>query len=58
MQHPSLIFEIRKEVNNFLKGYIQSPLVLNQIDEYIVPPALGNLSGALGAISLAIDLIK
>ena len=57
MQHPGLIFQIRKEVTSFLKGYIQSPLVLDQIDNYIVLPALGNLSGVLGAISLTIDLI-
>ena len=58
MQQPQLIFKIRKEVVNLLKGYIQSSLVLNEIDQFIVLPGLGNRSGALGAISLAIDLIK
>jgi fructokinase len=36
-----------------LNGYIVSDMILKRIDEYIVPPALGNRSGRLGAIALA-----
>ncbi len=44
---------IHREVKSLLSGYIQSPTVLEGMDSYIVPPALGGRSGALGAIALA-----
>lgn len=44
---------IHREVKSLLNGYIQSPTVLEGMDNYIVPPALGGRSGALGAIALA-----
>jgi hypothetical protein len=31
-------------------------MLAERIDEYILPPALGNRSGALGAIAMAIEL--
>lgn len=56
-QHPGLHDAVRRKVRNHLNGYIQSPMVLDQINDYIVAPTLGNRSGALGAIALAIDLV-
>lgn len=44
---------IRREVQTLLNGYIVSSAILEQIDDYIVPPALGNRAGMLGAIALA-----
>ena len=44
---------IREEVRRLLNGYIQLPMVLEKIDEYTVPPALGDRAGVLGAIALA-----
>jgi fructokinase len=44
---------IRREVQRLLNGYIQSPLILERIEEFIVPPGLGDRSGVLGAIALA-----
>jgi fructokinase len=44
---------IRREVQAILNGYIVSDMILKRIDDYIVPPALGNRSGRLGAIALA-----
>ena len=44
---------IHREVKSLLNGYIQSPTVLEGMDSFIVPPALGGRSGALGAIALA-----
>ena len=49
---------IRKEVQALLNGYIQSPALLDQIQDYIVPPALGNRAGVLGAIALAQDAAR
>ena len=44
---------IRRKVLETLNGYVESESLLKKIDEYIVPPALGNQSGSLGAIALA-----
>lgn len=44
---------IRKKVKELLNNYVQSSAVAANIDEYIVPPALGTRSGMLGAIALA-----
>lgn len=44
---------VRAEVQRQLNGYVQSPALADQIDAYIVPPALGNRAGVLGAIALA-----
>ena len=48
---------IRKNVQTILNGYVQSPSITKDIDEYIVPPGLGGRSGILGAIALAKDAI-
>jgi len=57
-QHAGLHAAVRYKVQRGLNGYIQSPMVLEVIDEYIVPPSLGNRSGVLGAIAMAIALVK
>jgi fructokinase len=53
MQHPELFSMIRRRVLDLLNGYVQAPSILEHIDQYIVPPGLGNRSGSLGAIALA-----
>lgn len=56
-QHPGFHKSVRKKVRNFINGYINSPMVLDRIDEYIVPPSLGNRSGVLGAIAMGMELV-
>ena len=46
---------IRRQVQGLLAGYLQSALILEHIDELIVAPALGDRSGVLGAIALAMQ---
>jgi len=53
MQQPNLITLVRRKVLILLKNYINSPEILEHIDDVIVPPFLGNHSGVLGAIALA-----
>ena len=53
MEQRQLFPLIQRRVQELLNGYLQSPLILEQIADYIVPPALGNRSGVLGAIALA-----
>ena len=48
---------VRGRVQKILNGYVQSPAILDSIEQYIVPPALGNRAGALGAIALAMDAV-
>lgn len=57
MQQPKLLPVVRKEVLEILHGYIQHPEILDHIDQYIVPPSLGNDAGVLGAIALGEQLI-
>ncbi len=54
-QHPGLHEAVRIQVRQKLNGYVQSALIQNAINEYILAPALGNRSGVLGAIALAIS---
>ncbi|MDZ4159914.1 MAG: ROK family protein [Anaerolineaceae bacterium] len=44
---------IRERTLRHLNGYVQSPVLLQQIDSYIVPPALGSRAGVLGALAMA-----
>jgi fructokinase len=57
MDRPSLLPLLRKKVQQSLNGYVQSPQIVDEIDRYIVAPALGNRAGVLGAIALAQDLL-
>jgi fructokinase len=56
-QHMGLHRDVRCKVKQFMNGYVQSSLALDRIDEYILPPALGNRSGGLGAIAMARALV-
>jgi len=53
MQQAGLYTLVQHEVQQIINGYIQSDCINQHIDQYIVPPALGNRSGVLGAIALA-----
>jgi fructokinase len=55
-QYPDLHEIVRRKVQQRLNGYIHSPMVLESIHDYIVRPTLGNRSGVLGAIAIAINL--
>jgi fructokinase len=54
MQQAGLHARVRQEVQSILNGYVQSARITQDIDQLIVPPALGNRSGVLGAIALAV----
>ncbi len=53
MQQAQLFPLIRRKVQTLLNGYVNDPALLDQIEDYIVPPALGNRAGVLGALALA-----
>jgi fructokinase len=52
-QQPQIMPLIRQKTQASLNGYVQSPAILENIDTYIFPPALGGQAGVLGAIALA-----
>jgi fructokinase len=56
MQQEQLFPMIRKETVRLLNGYVQSRMILEKMDEYIVPPGLGNRAGMLGCIALAMQI--
>lgn len=53
MSQPQMFPLVREMTRARLNGYVQDAAITERIDEYIVPPALGNRAGALGAIALA-----
>jgi fructokinase len=53
MQHEPLYPMVRTKTVELLNGFIKHPAILENIDEYIVPPALEGNAGALGALILA-----
>jgi fructokinase len=55
MQREFLFPKVRQRVRELLNGYVASKSLLEHIDSYIVPPGLGNRSGSLGAIALAMQ---
>ena len=55
MQREFLFPKIRRKVRALLNSYVSSKSVLENIDNYIVPPGLGNQSGSLGAMALAMS---
>jgi len=55
MQQARLFSLLRREVQTLLGGYLQSLATQKEIDDYIVPPALGKRAGVLGALALAME---
>jgi fructokinase len=52
-KQPALLPLVRDEVRALLAGYIAADELDGGLDEFIVPPALGDRAGVLGAIELA-----
>ena len=54
VMHQAQLFPlIRHRVQDLLNNYLKSPSILDHIDDYIVPPNLGDQAGVWGAIALA-----
>jgi fructokinase len=53
MSNARLLPMVRRNVQELLNEYVQSPAVLDEIERYIVAPGLGDRSGVLGALALA-----
>jgi fructokinase len=55
-QQPGLCAAVRTKVQQCMNGYYRSRMILETIDQYIVPPSLSQRSGVLGAIALAMSI--
>lgn len=55
MHQPQVFAALRPAVQRFLNNYLQMPQITARIDEYIVPPGLGDRAGVLGSIALALE---
>jgi fructokinase len=53
MRSKTLLEKIRTKVQESLNGYVTHERITGRIEQYIVPPMLGERSGVLGAIALA-----
>jgi fructokinase len=53
LKQPTLLPRIRTHVQRLAAGYFDAPEFGDQIDRYIVVPALGDMAGVLGALELA-----
>lgn len=57
VMHQAHLFPmIRAQLRARLNGYVQAPALLAGIDAYVVPPALGDRAGVLGALALAEEM--
>lgn len=53
MERAGLLDAVRGRLRALTGGYLDTPLLGEDIDAYLVPPALGDHAGVLGAIALA-----
>jgi fructokinase len=53
MRQAGLFGLVRRKSLELLNSYIQVSAITEHIEEYVVPPRLGDNAGVLGAIALA-----
>jgi fructokinase len=53
MERAGLLPAVRRRLRTLVGGYLETPLLGDQIDQYVVAPELGDRAGVLGAIALA-----
>lgn len=58
MHQMHLFPKIRRRTVELLNGYVAHKAILEDIDNYIVPPALGDNAGAAGSLLLALEALN
>ena len=56
MSKPFLFPLIRRNLLELLNNYVRTPEILDHVESFVVPPALGTRAGALGGLALAADV--
>lgn len=55
VMHQEQLFPlVREEVKRNLNGYVQHSMILEHIDQYIIPPGLGDNAGLSGAVAIGL----
>jgi fructokinase len=57
MHGPGMLLAVRRGVQQHLNGYLNVPCLLNDIDQYLVAPGLGDQAGVLGALALGQQVV-
>jgi fructokinase len=55
MEQRQLFPKVRQETLRLLNGYVSAPAILQDIENFIVPPGLGSKAGISGAFALAMQ---
>ena len=58
MQRENILPMVRKETVRLLGGYVQSPMITEKIDEYIVAPELFPVSGLVGSFLIGLRALR
>lgn len=58
MHQTHLFPRIRRRTLEMLNNYVAHPAILKDMDNYIVPPVLGDNAGAAGSLLLALEALK
>lgn len=58
MHQMHLFDRIRKRTLEMLNGYVAHPAILENMNDYIVPPGLGDNAGAVGSLLLAAEALN
>lgn len=58
MHQPQLFPLIREQVSRNLNGYVSASALAERIDEYIVPPGLGDNAGLCGSLALGLRALQ
>lgn len=58
MHQTGLFPMIREKVKVKMNGYVNHPMILQHMDDYIIPPGLGENPGVLGAIKLGLSALE
>jgi fructokinase len=56
MEREFMFEKVRAHLRQLVAGYLETPLLADEIERYLVPPALGDRAGVLGAIAMAIEI--
>lgn len=58
MHQTGLFPMIREKVKVKMNGYVNHPMILQYMDDYIIPPGLGENPGVLGAVKLGLSALE